>query len=70
MPKSATPQGCTSQVGPLADRGQQLRFEAWVDQVRSESRLYHCDCAVRTNFPDPLNQIDGAEVWATDAPNE
>ena len=56
-------------MGPLANRGQRMRFEASVaiTNARSESRLYHCDCAVWPDFANLLNQIDGAEVWATDA---
>ena len=33
--------------------------------ARSESRLHHFDGAVLPDFANLLNQIDGAEVWAT-----
>ena len=36
-------------------------------KARSESRLYHFDGAVLPDFANLLNQIDGAQVWATDA---
>ena len=35
--------------------------------ARSTSRLYHFDGAVLPDFANLVNQIDGAEVWATDA---